>query len=563
MALLKLFSGNQAKRGYSDFRDAAACRTWLQGQGRPGSPELMAAIADFLRAARQDESAPLARVAILEVLRVAVHVALREHTEQDEFRALPLSTAEGTPLWGLLDTAGLLRDAWFALVPLLADVPPQPHDDRPQVTALHRAIDLHAQILMLCLVLRVAVPEFAWDLHCVLGQKVRELDAHDLARPDPHHAVVTQNCREAFVAPVYLALADPAVLNRSELQLMRAFARRYAGRVAYRIDPLGATTRPSARPAVNPGPVVRLGQYQARFDSQRVYVSLEKRLEALDQGTTPAQMGFGERLSMAGARTLILRMMRVWGAVQVDNIDAPETHWEAPACDETLALLTNSIAPAAAGKKGAMPAANVNVYTYRRERRDGLTRSRESMEKSRATDLLAAAETWRVAGAVGDLLWCVRRQAKPGVIVSQLVVLKEGGRDAGPPLRLGYVEGLQQIVQQDGEGRIRPALDHNVRVRLMPGLPVRIGAAVDGAEFERPLLVLDGPIEEMAQIAIEDIADLVRGNPGICSLILPLATFRPGRELRIVVAGRAVKLVCHELLFRGLDFDQIRFKLLP
>jgi len=564
MALLKLFSGNQAKRGYSDFKDAAACRAWLHGLGRPGSPELIAAIGDFLREARQDQSPPVGRVAILDVLRVAVFGALHEHTEQDEFRALPLSTAEVTPLWALLDTAALLRDAWFAQVALLADVPPQASDDRPQITALHRAIDLHAQILMLCLTLRVVVPESAWEMHCMLGQKVRDLDAHDLARPDPLHAVQSHTCREAFVAPVFLALADPAVLNRTELQLMRAFARRFAGRVPYRIDLAGApSNRPTARPAVNPGPVLKLGQYQVRFDSQRVYVSLEKRIEALNQGTTPAQMGMGERLSAGGARVLIVRMMRVWGAVQVDNIEAPETHWQAPPYDETLALLTTSVAADASGKKGAMPVANVNVYTYRRERRDGLTRSRDSLEKSRATDLLAAAETWRVEGVADDLWWCVRRQAKPGIIVSQLVVLKEGGHDTGPPLRVGYVEGLQQTLQADGESRLRPALAHNVRVRLLPGLPVRITAATEGMEFERPLLVLEGPIEAMAAVALEDIVDIVRNNTGQCSLIVPLATFRPGRELRIVVGGRSAKLACHELVWRGLDFDQIRFNVLP
>jgi len=181
-----------------------------------------------LREASGANQAPDVRLQVLEPLRAALYMALRENAELDEFRTLPLQTAEVSPVWELFDAFGLLRDAYRSLIIPLADEPPLPGDDRPQLTALHRAIELQAQRLSLCLVLRLAVPVPEWEMLCRLGQTVRELDVHDITRPDPYQASYSQTCREAFVAPIYMALCDPAVLTRVEFKAVRAFARKFA-----------------------------------------------------------------------------------------------------------------------------------------------------------------------------------------------------------------------------------------------------------------------------------------------------------------------------------------------
>lgn len=563
MALLKFLRGSKSRRGHGEFKDAAAARVWVQGLGHPGSTEMLAGIAEYLRESRADRIAPLVRLQVLDPLRVAVCAALKEHRDQDEARSLPLSASDGGHLWDLIDTAGLLRDCYRDLVDGLKDATPGPQDDRPQVTALHRALDLHAQILLLFLLLRVAVDESDWDLHCQLGQKVRDLDVQDVARPDSSNATLGTTCREAFVAPVYLALADTAVMNRLELQLVASFVRRYCGRVGFRIDALASVPRPGGRPPINPGPVVRLAGWQVRFDSQRVYVSLEKRSAALEQGGTPAQVGFGDRLSVAGSRNLMGRMMRVWGAVHVDDIDTPEGRWEASEFPELQALLGNSGGGAEGSKKKPMPAQAVNVYSYNKVRRDGLSVTPVAAEKNRLSEMLATAETWRVEGEQDELLRCQRRQPRPRVAIGQLVVLKPGGIKSQAPLRFGYIEGMQQLLQKDDEERLRPALAHDLRVRLLPGLPVRVGVAADGNEFDRPFLVLDGNPLDNAAIPLEELATYIYTNSRRCSLLLPLASFRPGREMRMVAGGRAIKILCAELVWRGLDFDQFRFDLMP
>ena len=562
MALLNFRSPLRAKGGSADIRDAAACKAWLTALGRTGSQESVAGISEYLRDGVSSSLSPLVRLQILDPLRVSIHVALREHIEQDEFRSLPLSTAEVSPVWNLMDAAGLLREADLRLIVPLSDLKSAAtSEDQHHLTALHRALDLHAQLMTLCLVLRVAVPLIDWELHCQLGQRVRDLNAQDVPRPDPLHVAFSHTCREAFVTPVFMALVDPASLTRLEFQIVRAFARKYSNRVGYRIDSSAhPVVRAAARPVNNPGPTLTLGEYQVRFDSQRVYGSLEKRLEALDQGSSPAQIGFGERIALASSRALLQRMMQQWGAITVTNIDAPDQVWDKPDYKDSFALL--SVPPPREKVDKSRSMYNNGAYSYRKERRDGLTSLHLALQNGRIDNLLVDAETWHMEGAAPDQYLCVRRQPTPRISTNQLVLLKPGPKDASSPLMLGYGYGLQQSVNEDAAGRIRPIMAHVVRVKLLRGLPVRVSAAAEEVEFDRAFMLVEGDNEDLYSSATSELRDRVVRDAASCSIVLPLAGYRPQRALRVVAGGAVMKLVCEELLWRGLDFDLVQFSLI-
>jgi hypothetical protein len=61
----------------------------------------------------------------------------------------------------------------------------------------------------------------------------------------------------------------------------------------------------------------------------------------------------------------------------------------------------------------------------------------------------------------------------------------------------------------------------------------------------------------------EDVSiwEQVRQTQQTYALVLPLATFRPARTMRVVAHGLATALRLEELIQRGLDFDLVRFKL--
>jgi len=62
--------------------------------------------------------------------------------------------------------------------------------------------------------------------------------------------------------------------------------------------------------------------------------------------------------------------------------------------------------------------------------------------------------------------------------------------------------------------------------------------------------------------SIENIWERVRVTPDAFSLVVPLATYRPGRIVRVVAGGLASVVRLSELMSRGLDFDQVSFTLL-
>jgi hypothetical protein len=53
----------------------------------------------------------------------------------------------------------------------------------------------------------------------------------------------------------------------------------------------------------------------------------------------------------------------------------------------------------------------------------------------------------------------------------------------------------------------------------------------------------------------------VRTAPNQYALVLPAATFRPARTLRVVAEGLATALRLDELVQRGLDYDHVLFHL--
>lgn len=558
MALFGRFSLGKKKSGA--IRDAAACAAWLTTLGR--SDEALASIAEFLIEGAQDTLALGVQMEILDQVRVLVFAELCGRVDHAEFRALPLSTADTASVWGVVDTTNALRDAYQRLALRHTDpVSGATPDPAARLTALHRALDLHGHLITLYLSVCMAVPAGIWDQHCRMGQLVRELDGQDNPQDDALNATVSATCREAFVAPVLLALADPAALSQTEFRLVRALARKYAGKVGFRIDPLAnPTARAAARPVINPGAVLRLGEHLVRFDSQRVRPSFDSRIEALDAGKSPAQIGFGDRLSAAASRALLVRLIRLWGPLTTDAIDAPEHQWRKPGHDQALAILgMPGQRESASQRPSSLPVSG--TYSYERHRRDGLTRSQQEIERDRLADLLAQGETWQLSGEVADTLLCTRTQLRPRVSINQLVALKPGGKSGNTPLLLGVVQGLQQTLEPDDEGRMRPAVAHLLRVRLLTGLPLLVNASSEGADIECAFLLVTAPPGSAPDLSTDQIWERVRAAPQQYSLILPLANYRPQRAVRAAAGGGVANLQCEELLLRGLDFDQVSFSI--
>lgn len=527
-------------------RDAAGCKAWLASLQRPESPETLGSVTAYASQLNAIGVSAAQQLAVLDQIRAFVFEVLRARVDFGEFRSLPLNLGEVAPVFALRDCVAVLCKAHEALIGATNDA----DFDRK---ALHRALDLHAHLVCLFLAMRMVVPTDLWDVLCRYGQRVRELDAQDVVQPDALNAILGETCREAFTTPMLLALADPAALTQVEFLVVRALARRYAARVSFRIDLANSPgLQAQARPQVPPGPVLKLAGHEVRLDTQRVQPSISARVAALDEGKTAVQIGLGERISSTSSRALLQHLVRLWGPINVANIDAPEHQWRKPMAEFTLAMIGFAVKTETADRRPGGRA-----YAYDQGRYDGLTRSHEDLERAKLAELLAQAETWQLNGEVSSTLLCTRRHSRPRISLNQLVTLKPGGKGGPTPLLLGQINGLQQggADQTSASARDQGSSVHHVRVRLLDGLPVRIKASIDGEELESAFVLIPVTPGASPDLSTPTLWDRFRAAPQGYTVVLPLRSNRGG-VLRAAAGGSVINLVLGDSVQRGVDFEQ-------
>jgi hypothetical protein len=295
-------------------------------------------------------------------------------------------------------------------------------------------------------------------------------------------------------------------------------------------------------------------EHLVRLDTQKLLKSVARRTIFLDEGKTPQAIGLGDSIGLASARQLLTSLQRSWGAVSPESIEFPEHNWRPSPSEFALAVVGLS-GPPDAPVKGTVAPAGGSSYDYMRLRDDGVTKSADDADRDQMLRLLEDAETWSVVGETADSVLCLRRHTRPGLSLGHIIGLKLGGKASAIPFLLGAVQGLQQGINDDHEGVARPATTHLVRVRLLVGVPHIVKAAVDQVQLDGVFLMLprQGPA------SIDTVWERARESSEQFSLVVPLATFRPSRIVRVVAGGLAAVVRLNELMTRGLDFDQVSF----
>ncbi len=595
--------------------DGAAAKVWLAGMPQPGSVANLLEIAEVLHALGATGEVngaaglhPYRKYAIAERIRgVLLHV-LAERGREDNFAALPLSDTFGLQFWPAVDAASALRDLYAWLVSQLPEKPAAidgaggdgTAESAPsavfvsRVHALQRALDVNAQAMLLVQRARWPVPAPLWERHCTLGQLVRDLDCQDDEVADVLRASATRTCRAAFVLPVMIALADPAARTIGEFDLIRMAAQRWSTKVGFRIERRNDSAQAPVRPVSNPGPTIVLGNCLLRFDMQNTIQSIDRRLEALAEGRSPREVGIGDGLRAPAALELLTMLRQRWGAVAPQNVDAPDRLWRLASTDgpaqQVLAFVGMPTRDGALRDKEKPGPRTQSAYDYQRIDHGAIAKPREDIDRDRATQLFAHAETWTVVAEAADALRCLRKHARPRLGLQRLIGFKLGDRDGGGDpgagtFLLGWVEALQGTTVEDDDRRVRALGAHTVRVRLAPGLPVVIRATIDDVDLDCAFLLApasgdvppraramrsptfvplqsDSGLKSNLSRQEKDAWQPVRASPREYGLVLPHASFRPQRLVKVVSEGSLAVLRLEELMMRGADFDLVRFTLL-
>jgi hypothetical protein len=560
-----------SKSALANIVDAQRARAWLSTVVPLETGNNLHLVAELIGELMEGNVPNERKYQVLEPLRAGLSGILVERVRSIEYRSVPITLGEAEQMWSLVDTVEDLREAYEMLITRLGDTPLAKLVDTPardardagppaptRTMALLRALDLNAQVLLFYQRMRVAVPERIWDQHCRMAQLARQLQCHNDVIEDPLKLSLTETARAAFVVPVLVALADPTALTPQEFQALVNCAVRWAGKVGYRIDSASQMGGPAPKPANNPGPVVSLAgdEHLVRLDTQKLLKSVARRVDYLDEGKSPQSIGLGEAVGFASARQLLASLQRNWGRVAPESIEFPEHNWRPSQSEFALTVVGLSAPPEAPAPGTAAPGKGASSYEYMRMRDDALTQSADDADREQMGRLLEDAETWTVLGETGDSVLCLRRHTRPGLSLGHIVGIKLGGKASAVPFLLGAVQGLQQGINDDHEGVARPATTHLVRVRLLPGIPHIVKAAVDQVQLDGVFLMI--PSKEPNQ-SIETVWERARLSSDDFSLVVPLATFRPARIVRVVAGGLAAVVRLNELMSRGLDFDQVSF----
>jgi|GEM_PF-1966111 len=592
--------------------DGAGAKAWLAGMSQPGSVDSLLEIVDVLEAlgARGEEGVtarlhPQRKYVIAERIRSVLLPVLWERARDDAFASLPVNAEFTRVFWTTIDATVALRDCYAWLVSQLPDAidsaefavgAKEAHGEAPpgvyvsRTEALQRALEVNAQAMIVMQRARWTVPMAFWERHCVLGQLVRDLDCQDLEINDAMRMSSTKTCRAAFILPVMVALADPASRSPAEFDVIRMAAQRWSAKMGFRIEPKADSAQPLGRPIANPGPTVALDSFVLRFDTQSTMSSIDKRLAALLQGKTPREVGIGDALRPQAARDLLQSLRLRWGAVAPADLGSPDRIWrQSPPDTQLLVVVTMPRASAhQATDLGALNPVSrgAQTYAYHRHKSGDITKPRTMIESERVEQLMANAETWSMIAEAPDAFRCIRRHGKPRLVLQRLVAVRPASNEPGVPFLIGWVDALTSMtIDRDGEQRGHTDA-HHVRVRLAPGLPIIVRASVDEGELDYAFLLVPRVGEELPQLKIVppgsffpmqsdasiearavdrehgDSWKRAREVPRDYTLVLPHATYRAGRVLRVVRDGSLAVLRLEELVMRGADFDLARFVLL-
>ncbi len=507
--------------------DAATCKTWLDHVPLINIGAANRMLQMHLERFAAVECNAETRFATLEVLRPAIVTLQREHGKRFRNKALPLSPQRRA---NLAATCGL----WDALArsyrrcletmtrrdeagtKLLAHMCFQAMD-----AIVHKMVDCHHTYV------QVAPADYAelhklfqWAEHAgVLRTRVGDEIPPDRA---------PQTCVQLYVSALLFESSMPREHRPLGLGIIERWVGKWASKVVVSaaapehpiVPPLIVNLRASggARQASESADAESL-----RFlDMTGISQSLERRIEGLQSGRKPEEVGLGAEISRRDGEALLVSLYRQWCGGTIRRVS--ERH------------RIDARAHVSTGVRAA------HFYVSKRPFEQpvefgaaAMTALPEPRIKAAADYMLSngiAAEEWIVRDESLGGIGLVRprdEQNKTRLAHAQLVSVRPRG---GPTMLVGTIQWLQEA--QDG--------DLHIGVRLIPGLAAPVAVRIAKAEKFQPALLI-APVTALSSPT---------------SLLLAPGTY--ALERVVEVHGRVRQEVRFTgLLEHGADFERIAF----
>ena len=295
-------------------RDAASCRAWLAKLAEGDSGRLLQ-VDRLLRGLARSAQAPDLVLEIAEQAR-PVHLAeLAGVIDRLDARTFPLADSDRARLLTALESLRLGRNLYKQLHADLLDagdsstraVIPGATNSLRVVMPLARALDYQTRLLIALQRLKVAVEPDEWDELCTLAHHLRASTFIDARLPDEAPLLQAGTARALFVYPLLVWLAAPYLRSPAEFALLTRLARRWAGRVGFRLEE-GAGSQDARH-----GPSVELTRrHTVRLVTHRLQRRIETRLRELEVLGNRAVPRLPRGLTLEATRDLLTDLSRRW-----------------------------------------------------------------------------------------------------------------------------------------------------------------------------------------------------------------------------------------------------------
>lgn len=413
---------------------------------------------------------------------------------------------------------------------------------------LVRALDYHARLLATLMRLRVVIDPAEWEMLCVMGEALRASTFLDAQLPDPAPLIGrSASPRALFVYPLLLLLAAPWGRSAIEFTLAARLARRWAGRVGFRLDEgVGQDLRH--------GPALMLSDHRTvRLVTRRLRRRIEDRLREVRALGPKGASRLPPGMTAAGTLNLLSDLQRCWCEPRVVE-QVPDAHLGRMKLRFGLPRAADAGTAQRERRPATLHAAASRAYIYGRFEHNTIIR--QALGEGPRVDALSA---W--AGEAQDADWVsIERQqavfeiaaATPGLELGGIAMVvaprtdpapgtgpRGSAADASRGRMFGRVVSLAQHLPADPRERTR----RRIGLSVWSGAPQLVGLRI--GEFHA------------FQDAFMLSPDPATGEPE--SLVMAPGSFTsPGPAmLRQAMSDRRIRL--EELLDRGSQFERVRF----
>lgn len=520
-----------------EFIDAIACRQWLKALPLTNIQGLHGELRQQLELLSHFALPALERLKILEQLRETVAFLASELGKKYRNKSMPLSSLEQTA-WNNEQALWIN----FGNIYLQCLQATEKGD-----TEVSPFIALITQRVISCNISRMLgfahayrlVPSELWrQLHLLYRHAETKAVAAKRIKDALNHEDGANSCEASYTKALLLGLADPQQLTSRQILQIDRWLDRWTARVkvSKTQPPTPSLPLVSVDLAGDGGAVIFTGQIMSerRFvDTERLALSLKKRIKFLGSGGNPAEVGLGDECIQPACEALLGSLYKRWCEVPLERSSPRGSSGKSVQLCFAFPAIYFFLGDASPFRQ---PGETLDIAPEIMEDMHMFGRVTQRTEKLLLSRLGFTLENWNSLDQSAGGFRLSRSGPGERISQNQLIALRSSDSE---PFSLAVVRWL--MVGNDTGG------DLCIGTRVLPGLPTTLAARqVTLNPSDMGLFV---PAFQLS--AVPELQEPA-------SLVLPIGWYQPGKRVQIYTSQtETVKLVA--LLEKGSNFERVTF----